>query len=88
MDTIKEPVNDIECREPLEVQPQHINRSVSMFSITNEEEKRWRTILLSIGVGGVLLLTGFVIYEIVNWMAAYSSSNSILKNGYGGFGLH
>jgi hypothetical protein len=70
MDTIKEPVNDIECREPLEVQPQRINRSVSMFQITNEEEKRWRTILLSIGVGGVLLLTGFVIYEIVNWMAA------------------
>lgn len=70
MDTIKEPVNDIECREPLEVQPQHIERSISMFSITNQEEKRWRTFLLSIGVGGVLLLTGFVIYEIVNWMAA------------------
>ena len=77
MDTIKEPVNDIECREPLEVQ--RIERSVSMFAITNEEEKRFRGILLSIGVGGVLLLTGFVIYEIVNWMAAYSSSNSILK---------
>jgi hypothetical protein len=66
MDTIKEPVNDIECREPLEVQPQRIERSLSMFAITNEEEKRFRGILLSIGVGGLLLLTGFVIYEIVN----------------------
>jgi hypothetical protein len=37
-----------------------------MFAITNEEEKRFRGILLSIGVGGLLLLTGFVIYEIVN----------------------
>jgi hypothetical protein len=64
MDTIKEPVNDIECREPLE--QERIKRSVSLFAITNEEEKRWRAILLSIGVGGVLLLTGFVIYEIVN----------------------
>jgi hypothetical protein len=66
MDTIKEPVNDIECREPVEVQPQRIERSVSMFAITNEEEKRFRANCYSIGVGGVLLLTGFFIYEFFN----------------------
>jgi hypothetical protein len=63
MDTIKEPVNDIECREPLEVQP--LERSVSMFQITNEEEKRFRANCYSMGVGFLMLLTGFVIYEIV-----------------------
>lgn len=68
MDTIKEPVNDIECREPVEVQ--RIERSVSMFAITNEEEKRFRANCYSIGVGAVLLLTGFFIYEVFNWMAA------------------
>ena len=65
MDTIKEPVNDIECREPLEVQPQRIERSVSMFQITNEDEKRFRANCYSMGVGFLMLLTGFVIYEIV-----------------------
>jgi hypothetical protein len=64
MDTIKEPVNDIECREPVEVQ--RIERSVSMFAITNEEEKRFRANCYSIGVGAVLLLTGFFIYEVFN----------------------
>jgi hypothetical protein len=66
MDTIKEPVNDLECRDPLEVQPERIERSVSMFQITNEEEHRFRANCYSIGVGAVLLLTAFVIYEILN----------------------
>ena len=66
MDTIKEPINDIECREPLEVMPQRIERSVSMFQITNEEEHRFRANCYSCGVGFLILLTGFVIYEILN----------------------
>ena len=57
-------INDIECREPREVEPLHMQRTV-VPSITPAEGRQFKTVLLSIGVGGCLVIMGFIIYMAV-----------------------
>ncbi len=60
------PVNDIECREPAEIELRSdLKPSFSMFAITNEEEKRFRFYINCCGVSAVLVIMGFVIYQVV-----------------------
>lgn len=68
MQTPDQPVNDIESREPTELQsPKNIeiDRSISSLYDADEERRKFMIGLHVVGISIGLAVLGFVIYEVL-----------------------
>lgn len=58
-------INDIECREPREVESFQMQRGTVVPSVAPVDYRELKLILLSFGVGAVVVIMGVVIYIAV-----------------------